>query len=416
MHLELIQLALTSVTPPSVKAAQIYIYDLREERAQTTAMNNHHVNHCYYGVNQDVGAKNSNQTQDHAFAANTGVSPFTTSCYTQHLPSPPLEQQKESLWYNQNNPYYQQQHQINRNCNGIPFTYSYNNEIASPQELVLFNLLQDQQQNHQKVRCHDNQLIQYDDQEPSLSKWALVPTNFQQNNLNGGALPLSPKSMQSTDNFDSSPIIDVSCFAHRIHLQTNPLVVSHLSLPPPQRQYYNHQLTATNAHPSIVSSQSSNKSDKSQEIAQMQYQFQQQFHQTEGQQQEHEESKQQQSKQYKKTTRKRASRSQLQCTTCFKTFSRPYNLKSHQRTHTKERPFLCLYPDCGWTFARPHDLKRHELLHSGIKPFQCVCGKRFARSDAYKRHQSVDIKCAISVMPQQRKRKRRSDAFDNQAP
>ncbi|KAI8336890.1 hypothetical protein BD560DRAFT_413424 [Blakeslea trispora] len=95
-----------------------------------------------------------------------------------------------------------------------------------------------------------------------------------------------------------------------------------------------------------------------------------------------------------KKSRRRTHPSQLQCTICFKTFSRPYNLKSHQRTHTKERPYCCTHPNCGWTFARPHDLKRHEFLHSGIKPHVCSCGKKFSRSDAFKRHQTVDAGCA----------------------
>ncbi|KAI8378865.1 hypothetical protein EDC96DRAFT_493442 [Choanephora cucurbitarum] len=99
-------------------------------------------------------------------------------------------------------------------------------------------------------------------------------------------------------------------------------------------------------------------------------------------------------RQVQKKSRRRTHPSQLQCTICFKTFSRPYNLKSHQRTHTKERPYCCMHPNCGWTFARPHDLKRHEFLHSGIKPHVCSCGKKFSRSDAFKRHQTVDAGCA----------------------
>lgn len=84
----------------------------------------------------------------------------------------------------------------------------------------------------------------------------------------------------------------------------------------------------------------------------------------------------------------------FQCTLCPKRFTRAYNLRSHLRTHTDERPFVCTV--CGKAFARQHDRKRHEGLHSGEKKFVCKgelkqggqwgCGRRFARADALGRH------------------------------
>lgn len=84
----------------------------------------------------------------------------------------------------------------------------------------------------------------------------------------------------------------------------------------------------------------------------------------------------------------------FQCTLCLKRFTRAYNLRSHLRTHTDERPFVCTV--CGKAFARQYDRKRHEGLHSGEKKFVCKgelkqdgqwgCGRRFARADALGRH------------------------------
>ncbi|KAF9105218.1 Metallothionein expression activator [Mortierella sp. GBA35] len=48
---------------------------------------------------------------------------------------------------------------------------------------------------------------------------------------------------------------------------------------------------------------------------------------------------------------------------CGKVFSRAYNLTSHMKTHSAERPFVC--GSCPLAFARRHDRERHVRLHTG---------------------------------------------------
>lgn len=70
---------------------------------------------------------------------------------------------------------------------------------------------------------------------------------------------------------------------------------------------------------------------------------------------------------------------------CDKVFNRFYNLRSHYRIHSGEKPFTCNH--CDGSFARNHDLKRHERTHSKSKPFVCpTCRKSFSRNDALNRH------------------------------
>lgn len=70
---------------------------------------------------------------------------------------------------------------------------------------------------------------------------------------------------------------------------------------------------------------------------------------------------------------------------CNKIFNRFYNLRSHYRIHSGEKPFLCNF--CDASFARNHDLKRHEKIHLQTKSFICnMCNKMFSRNDALYRH------------------------------
>ncbi|KAI3633724.1 hypothetical protein MIR68_008671 [Amoeboaphelidium protococcarum] len=72
---------------------------------------------------------------------------------------------------------------------------------------------------------------------------------------------------------------------------------------------------------------------------------------------------------------------------CGKEFKKYYNLKSHLKIHTGERPFACDFDGCSAAFTRRHDLNRHRKTHSGEREYQCSdCGRKFSRQDALTRH------------------------------
>ncbi|KAF9279902.1 hypothetical protein BGZ68_007630 [Mortierella alpina] len=98
---------------------------------------------------------------------------------------------------------------------------------------------------------------------------------------------------------------------------------------------------------------------------------------------------------------------------CGKIFSRAYNLTSHMKTHSDERPFVC--GSCPLAFARRHDCERHVRLHTGEKPYTCEsCGCGFMRNDALHRHQRIcgqSTSALLALLQQQQQRQENATGY-----
>lgn len=62
----------------------------------------------------------------------------------------------------------------------------------------------------------------------------------------------------------------------------------------------------------------------------------------------------------------------FRCEECDRPFNRRHTLNEHVKTHTGERPYLCLVPACTKRFTTTGNLARHHRLHDFIQPLECA--------------------------------------------
>ncbi|XP_073966430.1 uncharacterized protein [Choristoneura fumiferana] len=140
---------------------------------------------------------------------------------------------------------------------------------------------------------------------------------------------------------------------------------------------------------------------------------------------------------YKKTNRQRGgARLDYMCETCGKAYTCFALLKTHQMSHTGERPFKCSQcpksfitasqlkghrdsfharmrkyrcPLCPKTFLRQSSIYKHRLIHTGEKPYACsICSKAFTQSGSLTTHVKY---VHMKLKPPPRRRRKPDDHY-----